>query len=167
MNQPVPTEILRLPQPLTAHSPDLQVMFDHIAKGEAERDRVMPHAIIDLIRHARLGALRIPSVAGGGGCSVRELFTVVIRLATADANVANMLRNRFSVAEDFVDAPQDEQGRKWRQDIVDGVVIGLANAELYTARIGNVAHLTALTRDGDDYRLNGTKYYSTGAARFR
>jgi alkylation response protein AidB-like acyl-CoA dehydrogenase len=164
MNKPVSTDALRLSQPLTAHSPDLQGLFDHIAQGEVERerDRVLPYEAIDLVRRSRLGALRIPSVDGGGGSSVRELFAVVIRLATADANVAHILRNHFSVVEHFVRAPQDDQSRKWRQDVVDGAIIGLAATELESPKIGDVIPATTLTPDGDGYRLNGTKYYSTG-----
>jgi alkylation response protein AidB-like acyl-CoA dehydrogenase len=164
MDKPVTTHAFRLPQPLTTHSPELQGLFDHIAQGEAERerDRVLPYEVIDLIRRSRLGALRIPSADGGGGSSVRELFAVVIRLATADANVAHILRNHFSVVERFVRAPQDDQSRKWRQDVVDGAVIGLATTELESPKVGDVIPATTLTPDGDGYRLNGTKYYSTG-----
>ena len=95
MNKPVSTHTFRILQPLTAHSPELQELFDYIAQGEVERERerVLPYEAIDLIRRSRLGALRIPSIDGGGRSSVRELFAVVIRLATADANVAHLSRN--------------------------------------------------------------------------
>jgi alkylation response protein AidB-like acyl-CoA dehydrogenase len=164
MNKPVSTDAVRISQPLTADSPDLEALFDRIAQGEVERerDRVLPHEAVDLIRRSRLGALRIPSADGGGGSSVRELFAVVIRLATADANVAHILRNHFSVVEQFVRTPQHDQSRQWRQDVVGGAIIGLATAELESLQIGDVIPATTLTSDGDGYRLNGTKYYSTG-----
>src|SRR5450631_1050312 len=123
MNKPIPAASLDFSPRLT-HSPDWQQLFDHIALGEAERerDRVLPYEQIDLVRRSRLGALRIPSADGGGGSSVRELFAIVIGLATADANVAQILRNHFSVVEQFVLAPQDDQSRKWRKDVVDGAI---------------------------------------------
>jgi alkylation response protein AidB-like acyl-CoA dehydrogenase len=164
MNQPISNLSFRFSQPLTAHSPDWQLLFDHIAQGEAERerDRVLPYAEIDLIRRSRLGALRIPSADGGGGSSVRELFAIVIGLATADANVAQILRNHFSVVEQFVLAPRNDQSRRWRKDVVDGAIIGLAVTELESPKVGDVIPATTLTPDGAGYRLNGTKYYSTG-----
>jgi alkylation response protein AidB-like acyl-CoA dehydrogenase len=164
MNKLISNSSLRFSQQLTAHSPDWQVLFDHIALGEPERerDRVLPHEQIDLIRRSRLGALRVPSADGGGGSSIRELFAIVIGLATADANVAQILRNHFSVVEQFVLAPQDDQSRKWRKDVVDGAIIGLAVTELESPRVGDVIPATTLTPDGDGYRLDGTKYYSTG-----
>jgi alkylation response protein AidB-like acyl-CoA dehydrogenase len=164
MNQPLSSDSFRFSQPLNAHSSDWQPLFDHIAQGEAarERDRTLPYEQIDLIRRSRLGALRIPSADGGGGSSVRDLFALVIRLATADPNVAHILRNHFSVVERFVLVRQDDQSRKWRKDVVDGAIIGLATTELESPKVGDVIPATILTPDGEGYRLNGTKYYSTG-----
>jgi len=164
MNKPIASQAVSFSQSLTAQSPDWQLLFDHIAEGEAarERDRVLPYEAIDLIRRSRLGALRIAKQEGGGGSSVRELFAIVIRLATADANVAHILRNHFSVVERIVLDAKDEQSRKWRQDVVKGAIIGLATTELESPKVGDVIPATTLTPDGDGYRLNGTKYYSTG-----
>ncbi len=165
MNKPSPSHTFSFAQPLSATSPDLQALFDHIAQGELERerDRVLPFEQIDLIRRSRLGALRIPRADGGGGATVRELLAVVIRLAAADANVAHILRNHFSVVERLALTPQDEQGRQWRDEVVRGNIIGLASTELGTAKVGDVALATVITPDGDGYRLDGTKYYSTGS----
>jgi alkylation response protein AidB-like acyl-CoA dehydrogenase len=164
MNKPVSNLAFRLPQPLTARPSDWQGLFDHIAEGEAERerDRVLPYEMVELVRRSRLGALRIPKPDGGGGSSVRELFAIVIKLATADANVAHILRNHFSVVERFALAPQNDQSRKWRKDVVDGAIIGLATTELESPKVGDVIPATTVTPDGNGYRLNGTKYYSTG-----
>jgi alkylation response protein AidB-like acyl-CoA dehydrogenase len=79
--------------PVTVNSPELQALFDFIALGAAERDRILPFDAIDLIRRSRLGALRIPVVESGGGSSARELLEVVIRLGDADPNVAHIMRN--------------------------------------------------------------------------
>jgi alkylation response protein AidB-like acyl-CoA dehydrogenase len=165
MNKPVPTFSLELSQPLTLQSPDLKLLFDHIAEGAERRDRerILPVDIIDLIRRSRLGALRIPAAYGGGGSTIRQLFDVVIRLAEADANVAHILRNHYSVVERLVRTPRDEQGRAWQKAVVDGAIIGLATTELESPKVGDVTPDTVLTPDGDGYRLNGTKYYSTGS----
>jgi alkylation response protein AidB-like acyl-CoA dehydrogenase len=145
-------------------SPNLEALLKRIGEGasERERERILPFESIDLIRRARLGALRLPTEAGGAGSSIRELFEVVIRLGEADANVAHILRNHFSVVERLLRFPKDDQHRQWQKAVAEGAIIGLAATELETAKVGDVRLNTTLTRDGDDYLLNGTKYYSTG-----
>jgi len=135
-----------------------------IAEGESERERerILPFEAVDLIRRAKLGALRLPASAGGAGSTIRKLFEIIIRLGEADANVAYILRNHFSVVELLVRHPRDEQSRRWQQAVADGALIGLATTELDTPQVGNILPNTTFTPDGDDYLLNGTKYYSTG-----
>jgi alkylation response protein AidB-like acyl-CoA dehydrogenase len=58
--------------------------------------------------------------------------------------------------------PQTDQHREWQKAVADGAIIGLAATELETPKVGDVRPNTTLTPDGDDYLLNGTKYYSTG-----
>src|SRR4029077_15871156 len=127
-----------------------------------ELERILPFEAIDLIRGAKLGALRLPTSAGGAGSTIRELFEVIIRLGEADANVAHILRNHFSVVERLVRHPRDEQSRRGQKAVADGAIIGLATTELDTPQVGNIVPNTTVTPDGDDYLLNGTKYYSTG-----
>jgi alkylation response protein AidB-like acyl-CoA dehydrogenase len=164
MNKPVSATSLDPSRPVDLRSSELDDLLAQIAKGESERERerVLPFDAIDLIRRARLGALRLPTSAGGAGSTIRELFEVVIRLGEADANVAHILRNHFSVVERLVRHPRDEQGRQWQQAVADGAIIGLATTELDTPQVGNIVPNTTVTPDGDDYLLNGTKYYSTG-----
>jgi len=142
----------------------LDQLLARIAEGESERERerILPFEAVDLIRRAKLGALRLPASAGGAGSTIRELFEIIIRLGEADANVAHILRNHFSVVELLVRHPRDEQSRRWQQAVADGALIGLATTELDTPQVGNILPNTTFTPDGDDYLLNGTKYYSTG-----
>ena len=165
MNKPVSAPSLTPSEPLKAGSPELEALLNQIAEGASarERDRVLPFDVIDLIRRARLGALRLPVSAGGAGSTIRDLFAFVIRLGEADANVAHILRNHFSVVERLVRSPKDEQSRQWQKAVAEGAIIGLATTELESPRVGNVTPGTTFTPDGNgDYLLNGTKYYSTG-----
>jgi alkylation response protein AidB-like acyl-CoA dehydrogenase len=164
MNKPVSAISLQPSDRLDSQSPDIDALLGRIAEGAAhrERERILPFAEVDLIRKARLGALRLPVDVGGAGASIRTLFELVIQLGAADANVAHILRNHFSVVERLVRRPKDEQHRQWQKAVADGAIIGLAATELDTPKVGNVTPNTTLTADGDDYLLNGTKYYSTG-----
>ncbi|MEH2493240.1 acyl-CoA dehydrogenase family protein [Bradyrhizobium sp. AZCC 2230] len=165
MNKIVSAPSLTTSEPLKIGSPELEALLNQIAEGASarERDRVLPFEVIDLIRRARLGALRLPVSAGGAGSTIRDLFAFVIRLGEADANVAHILRNHFSVVERLVRTPKDEQSRDWQKAVAGGAIIGLATTELESPRVGNVTPGTTFTPDGNgDYLLNGTKYYSTG-----
>lgn len=164
MNSPVSAASFVPPGQVDVHSSDLDKLLAQVAAGESERERerILPFQAIDLIRGARLGALRLPASAGGPDKTIRELFEIVIRLGEADANVAHILRNHFSVVELLVRHPRNEQGRQWQRAVADGAIIGLATTELDTPQVGNITPTTTLTPDGDDYLLNGTKYYSTG-----
>jgi alkylation response protein AidB-like acyl-CoA dehydrogenase len=150
--------------PVTAHSPELAALLAFIGEGASDRDRerTLPFAVVDAIRKARLGALRVEPEAGGGGATNRELFEVVIQLGDADPNVAHILRNHFTFVERFVRRHSAPKHEKWRHAVVDGAIFGLAYGELDTARVGGKDANTMLTPEGDGYRLNGTKYYSTG-----
>lgn len=164
MNKPVPDFPVRGATPLAAGAPELERLFDHIAQGASERERlrILPYEAIDLIRYARLGALRLAREDGGAGASFRELFDIVIRLGAADANVAHILRNHFTIAEQYARRPRGEQARRWQKAVADGAIIGLASAELGSPQVGAVKPDTVLTPDGDGYRLDGVKFYSTG-----
>ncbi|HEY0291990.1 MAG TPA: acyl-CoA dehydrogenase family protein [Hansschlegelia sp.] len=136
-----------------------------IAEGAAERDRerIHPFEIIDRIRDARLGAYRLAKEDGGGGATLRETLALVIRLGAADPNVAHALRNHIGFVERFARPKHSPHREKWARLIASGAVVGLANTELSSAKVGGSPFATKLSPDGDGWRLDGTKYYSTGA----
>ncbi|RAK30412.1 alkylation response protein AidB-like acyl-CoA dehydrogenase [Actinoplanes lutulentus] len=117
-----------------------------------------PHRALDLIRRHRLGAIRIPKADGGAGYTRREAFTLFIRLAEADPDVPHILRLHYGFVEELLARTE----RPWLAEILDGKLFGGAAAELGN-RAGVYSYDTTLTPDGDVYRLNGRKFYSTGA----
>jgi alkylation response protein AidB-like acyl-CoA dehydrogenase len=153
--------------PLEIGSPELQAVIDEIAEGafERERDGVAPHAAIDVVRRSRLGALRVPRELGGSGASVRELFGVLIELASVDPNVAHILRAHFFFVESRLHLPEVERAL-WLGRVADGAIFGNATTEVGPRDTGGyeaAGFQTVVTEDGDGYRLNGVKYYSTGS----
>lgn len=157
---------LALKSNLSAPADDtaLAKLFDTIAEGSAARDRerILPFAEIDDIRASRFGAYRLPLDVGGSGASFRQLFEKVIALSEADSNVAHILRNHFVFVERFAQRPTSDQGRFWQDQVAQGAIFGLANTERAKAQSGDDS-ATRLTPDGDGFRLNGTKFYSTGS----
>lgn len=141
----------------------LERLIAAIGEGALERERVneRPFAAIQLVKLARLGALRVPLEDGGGGATLRELFAVVIALATADVNVAHILRGHFAHVEERLRLGGDER-RRVIELALGGAIVGNASTELGSTTIGEFTWQTRLTRVGDGLRLNGTKYFTTG-----
>lgn len=152
--------------PVKFGSAELDLVINEIEKDAADRRKAgsdaRPYYAMELIKKARLGALRIPSELGGGGASIRQLFQVVIRIAEADPDVAHILRAHFSHVENFLISDDIKQRETWIKRILNGAIIGNAVTEISTNNVGSLVYETTITPDGADYRLNGIKYFSTG-----
>jgi alkylation response protein AidB-like acyl-CoA dehydrogenase len=152
--------------PLLPGSAGLQRLIDQIDTEvlDRERERRPPFREFDLVREARLGALRLPVEQGGAGASLRELFEVVIELSAADPNLAHSLRNHFVFTENRLRATRDRSDDEWLRKISQGSIFGAAATELGIGKAGrrDQNFTTRLSQTPDGYRLNGTKFYSTG-----
>ncbi|VFR49949.1 Acyl-CoA dehydrogenase; probable dibenzothiophene desulfurization enzyme [plant metagenome] len=113
------------------------------------------------IRADRLGALRVPARLGGAGGSVRDLATLVITLASGDSSVAQALLPHFVFVERTLLMATPAQVDDYLGRIAGGALVGGASAERGTGVRGEVH--TLLRREGNGYRLDGIKHYSTGA----
>jgi alkylation response protein AidB-like acyl-CoA dehydrogenase len=150
---------------LRPEAPEIASLLDFIRAGASERDRarVLPYNVIEHLREYRVGALRIPGAEGGAGVSLRSLFDFVIRLGEADSNVAHILRNHYVGIERILQSPRSERNKRWLAAAAQGAIFSLAATELGSKRSGSLSvQATRLTSEGDGYRLNGEKYYSTG-----
>ncbi|WP_265534480.1 acyl-CoA dehydrogenase family protein [Pseudomonas saponiphila] len=138
-------------------------IFQRIAAGAVEREhsRTLPHEPIQWLKEAGFGALRVPVEYGGGGASLPQLFQLLIELAAADANVPQALRGHFAFAEDRLNAPPGPGRDLWFKRFVEGDIVGCAWTEIGAVEIGQV--ITKVTPDGEKWRLNGEKFYSTGS----
>ncbi|WP_413725921.1 acyl-CoA dehydrogenase family protein [Sodalis sp. RH16] len=154
--QALPTELDKILEPLPA-------IMAEIAKDAArrERERILPHSAFALLRATRLGSLRIPAALGGAGASIRQTLAVVSQLAAADSNVAHAMRSHFNAVETLLLSPAGRLDR-YIASILTGELLGGAHTERGSTRPGEVR--TRLTRRDGGYRLNGQKYYATGAA---
>lgn len=142
----------------------IQPLADRIAVGAAQRDldRELPYDAFREFSAAGLGALRIPTVLGGPGGSVRHYIEMVATIGAADSNVAHALRSHFDFTEELLLAPTAPRARDHLARVLDGRLFGAAHTELGTKHPGEVA--TTLTRTPRGRRLNGRKWYATGTA---
>ncbi|ACQ80049.1 Acyl-CoA dehydrogenase type 2 domain protein [Beutenbergia cavernae DSM 12333] len=159
------------PAPETAVSDEqllarFRPVFDRIREGAADREnaRRLPFEEVEWLRAAGFGAVRVPAEWGGSGASTRQFFRLLIELAEADSNLAQLLRGHFAFLEVRLAHPDPAYREHWARAAVDGVLVGNAQSELGNATFEEAS--TVLTEQEVDGAtrlvLNGTKYYSTG-----
>lgn len=138
------------------------VLLPQIAEGAAarERTRQLPHEQIRQLAAARLLTLRIPQRYGGSESSVREVVQFVIDLAAVDSNIAQSLRPSFAFVESLLVQKSEAERQLWFAHYLRGEVFGNAGWEIGGAN-GQVS--ARLVPEGEHFRANGSKYYSTGA----
>lgn len=138
-------------------------IFARIAAGALEREqtRRLPFEPVKWLKEAGFGAVRVPVQYGGSGASLPQLLQLLIELAEADSNVPQALRGHFAFVEDRLNAHVSAAQDIWFKRFVDGELVGNAWTEVGSIKIGQVG--TRVSRQGDQWVVNGTKYYSTGS----
>lgn len=153
--------------PVHPSSPESAALLARIAEGTEERERTQtrPHEVIDWLRDAGFGRLRIPVKEGGAGLSVQELLAALIALAEADSNVAHILRVYFAFVEQQLVDPDASSRALWLELVNRGAIIGNAQSEQNDKAVAGRGLETQAVPDPDGagYRLTGVKYYSTGS----
>ena len=138
-------------------------IFTRIAEGalERERTRALPYEQIVWLKEAGFGAIRVPREYGGAGASLPQLVQLLIELAEADSSLPQALRGHFAFVEDRINAAPGAAREKWLQRFVAGEIVGNAWTEVGAVKIGDV--ITRVSRNDNQWVVNGTKYYSTGS----
>lgn len=137
-------------------------IFERIGEAAIERDqhRRLPFEEVRWLREAGFGALRVPETHGGLGVTLPELFALQIELSAADPNITNIFRSHQGFTEDLLNAPHDGWRDAWLDRLGQGEMVGSGFSEL-TGNIGDYA--TTIVSDGEGYRLDGAKFYTTGS----
>ncbi|MEN5028732.1 acyl-CoA dehydrogenase family protein [Pseudomonas sp. Ps21-P2] len=158
-----------VPKPAVVTVAELNARLDRllpdIAAGAArrERDRQLPYEAVAQIAKAGVFTARIPVRFGGAGATFREVIALLIRIASADSNVAQALRPGFGFVEGLLASRAEDaeaERERWFARYLQGAVVGNAGWEVGGV---NGAISARIVRDGDDYRASGSKYYSTGS----
>ncbi|MDM0035143.1 acyl-CoA dehydrogenase family protein [Variovorax sp. J22P271] len=137
-------------------------LLPEIAEGAAAREqaRELPYALVRRIAEAGLLTFRIPREYGGPGASVRDVIRFVIDLAAVDSNIAQALRPNYGIIDGLLFSGSEQERRHWFPRLLAGDIFGNGGVE----RGGAHGAISARIRpDGGQFRVSGTKYYSTGA----
>lgn len=129
--------------------------------AERDRERIIAYDAFDTIRGSGLTAMRVPVPFGGPGCSIAEMVEIMRLIAKGDSNIAQAMSANYLVADALLLWGSAAQQKKYMQAMLDGKIINNAFAERGTKFVGQIN--TVLTKDGAGYRMNGFKFYSTGA----
>jgi SfnB family sulfur acquisition oxidoreductase len=134
-----------------------------LAEGAAVRDRErrLPYRELDLLSQSGLLALTVPRALGGADISAETLAEVFVILAAGDTAIGQIPQSHYYMMEALRLAGTPDQQARLFGLVLDGGRVANALAERGTASARELS--TTIRRDGEGWRLNGRKYYSTGA----
>ena len=135
----------------------------HFKRESAVRDRErrLPHDELELFSHTGLWGITVPKAYGGAGVSNITLAQIVAVIAAADASLGQIPQNHFYALEVLRVNGSETQKKRLYAEVLAGQRFGNALAELGT----KTAHerTTHLVNTETGYRINGRKFYATGA----
>jgi SfnB family sulfur acquisition oxidoreductase len=126
-----------------------------------DRDRRMPFAELDRFSASGLWAITVPAAFGGADVSYKTVAKVIEIIAAADGSLGQIPQNHLSVMFQIRAVGTPAQQAKMFGDVLRGARFGNALAEMSA----NAAHVftTTIRKVAGGYRINGKKFYSTGA----
>ncbi|MFM0354702.1 SfnB family sulfur acquisition oxidoreductase [Paraburkholderia nemoris] len=134
-----------------------------LAQGAAARDteRRLPHEEIEWFSQSGLWAITVPKAYGGAGVSFVTLTEVIKIIAAADPSLGQLPQNHFGLVDVIALTGTEEQKKYFFAQVLGGKRFGNGFSEKGTKNVLDLK--TSVTRDGGDYVVQGTKFYSTGA----
>ena len=141
-----------------AHS--LAVRF---AEGASERDRErrLPWAEMEAYSDSGLLAMTVPKAYGGADVSAATLAEVIAIVSAADGSLGQIPQSHFYMVEALrLDAPEAMK-RFFFERVLDGERLGNALSEIGGKHAAD--YKTIVRHLGDHWRLDGRKFYCTGA----
>jgi SfnB family sulfur acquisition oxidoreductase len=126
-----------------------------------DRERILPFTEVEKFSASGLWAITVPAVFGGADVSYKTVAKVTEIISAADGSLGQIPQNHISVMFQIRAVGTPAQGAKMFGDVLRGARFGNALAEMSS----NAAHtFTTIMRKVDGgYRINGKKFYSTGA----
>jgi SfnB family sulfur acquisition oxidoreductase len=143
-----------------------QILAATVASGAAERDRkrLLPWAELDLWSESGLGAITVPSEYGGADVSFATLAEVFVILCAADPALGQIPQNHFGVLGVLRELGTSEQKARLYGEVLAGQRLGNAGPERRSADAATILQgTTRLSTTRDGLRLDGQRFYSTGA----
>ncbi|SFI04137.1 sulfur acquisition oxidoreductase, SfnB family [Collimonas sp. OK307] len=129
--------------------------------SQRDRERRLPLNELEQFSRSGLWGISVPRAYGGAGVSYGTLAEVIATIAAADGSLGQIPQNHFYAVEILRVNGSDAQKRFYFERILAGERFGNALAELGTRT--SQERRTRLSKDGEGFRINGRKFYATGA----
>jgi SfnB family sulfur acquisition oxidoreductase len=156
----LPAQVLRNDaQALQAAYELASVAREHAARRDSQRK--LPWAEIELFTRSGLGSIGIPREYSGPQLSFVTLAKVFAIISAADPALGQIPQNQVGVLNLILGCGNEAQKRQLLTSVLDGWRIGNAGPERGTK--DTLTLKARITREGDEYVINGQKFYSTGA----
>ena len=126
-----------------------------------DRERRLPRDEIERFSASGLWAITVPREYGGAGVGAGTLAEVTALIAAADGSLGQIPQNHHFVVEAIRLTATEAQKRHWFGRVLAGERFGNALSEVGTRDVHD--YRTTLRRENNRLRLDGTKFYSTGA----
>ncbi len=125
-----------------------------------DRDRILPYAELDRFSQSGLWAIAVPKEYGGAGLSYVTVGKVYAIISAADPSLGQIAQNHNSAVYFIRAIGTPEQRSLFLGRILAGYRLGNASSESGEDGPGLQ---TRIVKKGDNYVLNGRKFYATGA----
>jgi SfnB family sulfur acquisition oxidoreductase len=133
------------------------------APGASERDRErrLPWDELALWSESGLGGITVPRAFGGADVSYVTLAEVFVILSAADPSLGQIPQNHFGLLGVLREIGSEAQQQRFYGEVLAGRRLGNAGPE---RRSKTILHgETRLRRTAQGLRLDGERFYSTGA----
>jgi alkylation response protein AidB-like acyl-CoA dehydrogenase len=136
--------------------------FGHSYLVQAVRNGTGMGELWSALSESGFVGVSIPEEHGGGGGGISDLAIVCEELAAKGVPVLMLVVSSGIGAAVIVKYGNDEQKAQWLPGLASGSSKMAFSITEPDAGLNSHKLSTTATRDGDIYRLNGTKYYASG-----
>jgi SfnB family sulfur acquisition oxidoreductase len=129
--------------------------------AQRDRHRRLPQPELERFSETGLWALSVPKEYGGLGASLVTITEVFKIISAADSSIGQIPHNHFCVVDAIRLDGTERQKRVYFGQVLAGHRFGNAFSEAGTRNVMDFE--TRILPDGDQFVINGRKFYSTGA----
>ncbi|MBY8822447.1 acyl-CoA dehydrogenase family protein [Sphingomonas colocasiae] len=136
------------------------------AEDQVEHDDLVPEAIVAEMRELGLFGLSVPEDYGGLGLTMAEEAAVIRELTRASVVFRSVIGTTVGIgSQGIVIDGTEEQKREWLPRLATGEAVSSFGLTEPDAGSDAASLRTVAVRDGDNYRITGTKRFITNAGR--
>lgn len=136
------------------------------AEDQVEHDDLVPEAIVAEMRELGLFGLSVPEEYGGLGLTMIEEAAVIRELTRASVVFRSVIGTTVGIgSQGIVIDGTEEQKREWLPRLATGEAVSSFGLTEPDAGSDAASLRTVAVRDGDNYRITGTKRFITNAGR--